>query len=201
MNFLTIIKKYYPIIFFIALVIVSVFLFQTCSTLKTERAQWEFQQKQNTQNWNASKDSLFEEFNRKLNAFITSKDNYVINEIKDSTGVEIDIEEDGTIYITGETVGAEKAKTLIEEIVKEYKEGDKVTGEVVRVADFGVIVKLDSRNDGLVHVSEIAPFRIEKVETYMKIGMKVPIVIKGIDDKGRLKLSIKDADPNFIQKK
>jgi len=83
MNFLTIIKKYYPIIFFIALVIVSVFLFQTCSTLKTERAQWEFQQKQNTQNWNASKDSLFEEFNRKLNAFITSKDNYVINEIKD----------------------------------------------------------------------------------------------------------------------
>ena len=125
----------------------------------------------------------------------------VINEIKDSTGVEIDIEEDGTVYITGEATGAEKAKALIEDIVKEYKEGDRVFGEVVRVADFGVIVKLGSKSDGLVHVSEIAPFRIEKVETYMKVGMKVPVIIKGIDDKGRLKLSIKDADPNFVQKK
>jgi len=124
----------------------------------------------------------------------------IINEIKDNTGVEIDIEEDGIIYITGEALGAEKAKTLIEEIVKEYKEGDKVTGEVIRVADFGVIVKLDSRNDGLVHISEIAPFRIEKIEDYMKVGMKVPVIIKSIDDKGRLKLSIKDVDPNFIQK-
>ncbi len=125
----------------------------------------------------------------------------VINEIKENTGVEIDIEEDGTVYITGEAVGAEKAKSLVEDIVKEYKEGDRCMGEVVRVADFGVIVKLGPKSDGLVHVSEIAPFRIEKVETYMKIGMKVPIIIKGIDDKGRLKLSIKDADPNFIQRK
>jgi len=125
----------------------------------------------------------------------------IINEIKDNTGVEIDIEEDGTIYITGEAVGAEKAKALIEDIVKEYKEGDKVFGEVVRVADFGVIVKLGPKSDGMVHVSEIAPFRIDKVENYMKIGMKVPIIIKGLDDKGRLKLSIKDADPNFVQKK
>jgi polyribonucleotide nucleotidyltransferase len=125
----------------------------------------------------------------------------VINEIKDNTGVEIDIEEDGTIYITGEAIGAEKAKALIEEIVKEYKEGDRCFGEVVRVADFGVIVKLGPKSDGMVHISEIAPFRIEKTETYMKVGMKVPVIIKGIDDKGRLKLSIKDADPNFIQRK
>ena len=125
----------------------------------------------------------------------------VINEIKDATGVEIDIEEDGTVYITGEAIGAEKARVLVEEIVKEYKEGDRCTGEVVRVADFGVIVKLGPKSDGMVHVSEIAPFRIDRVETYMKVGMKVPIIIKGIDDKGRLKLSIKDADPNFVQKK
>lgn len=125
----------------------------------------------------------------------------IINEIKENTGVEIDIEEDGTIYITGEASGAEKAKALIEDIVKEYKTGERVQGEVVRVADFGVIVKLGPKSDGLVHVSEIAPFRIDRVETYMKLGMKVPVLIKGIDDKGRLKLSIKDADPNFIQKK
>lgn len=125
----------------------------------------------------------------------------VVNEIKDANGVEIDIEEDGTIFITGEMVGAEKAKSMIEAIVKEYKAGDRAVGKVVRVADFGVIVELDSRNDGMVHVSEIAPFRIDRVENYMKIGMQVPILVKGLDDKGRLKLSIKDADPNFIQKK
>ena len=125
----------------------------------------------------------------------------VINEIKDATGVEIDIEEDGTVYITGEAVGAKKAQDLIEDIVRELKPGDRFEGEVVRVADFGVIVKLGPKSDGLVHVSEIANFRIEKVETYMKVGMKVPVIVKGIDDKGRLKLSIKDADPNFIQKK
>lgn len=125
----------------------------------------------------------------------------VINEIKDSTGVEIDIEEDGSVYITGEAIGAEKAKTLVEAIVKEFKAGDRTTGEVVRVADFGVIVELGPKIDGMVHVSEIAPFRIDKVEAYMKVGMQVPILVKGLDDKGRLKLSIKDADPNFIQKK
>ena len=125
----------------------------------------------------------------------------VINEIKELTGVEIDIEEDGMVYITGEMVGAEKAKAMVEDIVKEYKEGDKYFGEVVRVADFGAIVKLGPKSDGLVHVSEIAPFRIEKTEDYLKVGMKVPILIKGIDEKGRLKLSIKDADPNFVQKK
>ncbi len=114
----------------------------------------------------------------------------VINEIKDATGGEIDIEED-----------AKKAQDLIEDIVRELKPGDRFEGEVVRVADFGVIVKLGPKSDGLVHVSEIANFRIEKVETYMKVGMKVPVIVKGIDDKGRLKLSIKDADPNFIQKK
>lgn len=125
----------------------------------------------------------------------------VVNEIKDANGVEIDIEEDGTVYITGDSVGAEKAKVVIENIVKEFKVGDRTIGEVVRVADFGVIVELGPKSDGLVHVSEIAPFRIDRVETYMKVGMQVPIIVKGIDDKGRLKLSIKDADPNFIQKK
>ena len=140
-----------------------------------------------------------QEFNaRKWRAHGTKK---VINEIKDATGVEIDIEEDGTVYITGEAVGAKKAQDLIEDIVRELKPGDRFEGEVVRVADFGVIVKLGPKSDGLVHVSEIANFRIEKVETYMKVGMKVPVIVKGIDDKGRLKLSIKDADPNFIQKK
>lgn len=125
----------------------------------------------------------------------------VVNEIKDATGVEIDIEDDGTVFITGDVTGAEKAKAAIEEIVRELKAGDRFEGEVVRVAEFGAIVKLGPKSDGLVHVSEIAPFRIDKTENYLKVGMKVPVVVKGIDEKGRLKLSIKDADPNFVQKK
>lgn len=124
----------------------------------------------------------------------------VINEIKELTGVEIDIEEDGTVYITGEALGADKAKAMIEEIVREYKEGDRLTGEVVRVAEFGAIVKLGPKSDGLVHISEIAPFRIDKTENFLKVGMRVPVIIRGVDEKGRLKLSIKDADPNFIPK-
>jgi polyribonucleotide nucleotidyltransferase len=125
----------------------------------------------------------------------------VINEIKEKTGVEIDIEDDGTVYITGEAKGAEEARSSIESIVHEFKKGDKTVGEVVRIAEFGAIVKLNKNDDGLVHVSEIAPFRIDKVENYLKIGMQVPIVVKDVDEKGRLKLSIKDADPNFVQKK
>lgn len=125
----------------------------------------------------------------------------VINEIKDITGAEIDIEEDGTVFITGEKEGSEKAKGLIEDIVREYKQGEKFEGEIIRVADFGAIVKLGRNGEGMVHVSEIAPFRIEKTEDYLKLGMKVPVIIKGVDDKGRLKLSIKDANPNFIQKR
>lgn len=125
----------------------------------------------------------------------------VINEIKEKTGVEIDIEDDGTVYITGEAQGAQDARASIEAIVHEFKKGDKTVGEVVRIAEFGAIVKLNKNDDGLVHVSEIAPFRIDKVENYLKIGMQVPIVVKDVDDKGRLKLSIKDADPNFVQKK
>ncbi len=125
----------------------------------------------------------------------------VVNEIKENTGVEIDIEDDGTVYITGDVIGAEKAKSAIEDIVRELKEGDRFEGEVVRVADFGAIVKLGPKSDGLVHVSEIANFRIDKVENFLKVGMKVPVIVKGIDEKGRLKLSIKDANPEFIQKK
>lgn len=124
----------------------------------------------------------------------------VINEIKEITGAEIDIEEDGTVYITGEAEGTEKAKALVEEIVKEYKQGERYEGEVIRVADFGAIVKLGKNGEGMVHVSEIGPFRVDKTENYLKLGMKVPVAIKGIDEKGRLKLSIKDADPNFFSK-
>lgn len=123
-----------------------------------------------------------------------------INEIREKTGTEIDIEEDGTVFITGKDGGAEKAAEIIASMTKEYKAGETFEGEVMKITEFGAFVKIAPNTEGLVHVSEIAPFRIEKVGDVLKEGMRVPVIIKGIDEKGRMKLSIKDRDPNFIKK-
>jgi len=126
-----------------------------------------------------------------------------INEIRDNTGVDgIDIEEDGTVFITGKNGTAEAAKKIIEEMTHEYKIGERLIGTVVKLAEFGAFVSLGGSNDGLVHVSEIAPFRIDRVESVLKVGDKVPVVVKEIDaERGRIKLSIKDADPGFIKRR
>ncbi|OHA24644.1 MAG: polyribonucleotide nucleotidyltransferase [Candidatus Taylorbacteria bacterium RIFCSPLOWO2_01_FULL_44_26] len=125
-----------------------------------------------------------------------------INEIRDVTHVEdITIEDDGSIFITGKNETAEKAKEIIFNMTREYMPGERYDGEVVRLMDFGAFIKIGPNAEGLVHVSEIAPFRVERVETYLKEGDKVPVIIKEIDDKGRINLSIKTADPQFFSKK
>ncbi len=125
-----------------------------------------------------------------------------INEIRDVTHVEdITIEDDGSIFITGKAGSAEKAKEIIYNMTREYMPGEKFEGEVVRLMDFGAFVKIGPNAEGLVHVSEIAPFRVERVETYIQEGMKVPVAVKEVDDKGRLNLSIKAANPTFFTKK
>ncbi|MEK7169738.1 MAG: polyribonucleotide nucleotidyltransferase [Patescibacteria group bacterium] len=126
-----------------------------------------------------------------------------INGMKEKTGVDaIDIEEDGTIFISGKEGSADKAAKMIEELTHEFKPGERLTGTVVKIAEFGAFVELNATTDGMVHVSEIAPFRIDRVESVLKVGDKVPVVVKEIDaERGRIKLSIKDADPNFIKRK
>ncbi len=125
-----------------------------------------------------------------------------INEIRDVTHVEdITIEDDGSVFITGKGGTAEKAREIIFNMTREYMPGEKFDGEVVRLMDFGAFVKIGPNAEGLVHVSEIAPFRVERVETYIKEGDKVPVVIKEIDEKQRINLSIKAANPTFFTKK
>ena len=126
-----------------------------------------------------------------------------INGIKEKTGVDaIDIEEDGTIFISGKEGSADKAAKIIEALTHEYKRGERTEGEVVKIAEFGAFVAIGGGNaEGLVHVSEIAPFRIDRVESVLHVGDNVPVVVKDIDERGRIKLSIKDADPNFIKRK
>ena len=125
-----------------------------------------------------------------------------INGIKEKTGVDaIDIEEDGTIFISGKEGSADKAAAMIEALTHEYKRGERAEGVVVKIAEFGAFVAIgDGGSEGLVHVSEIAPFRIDRVESVLHVGDKVPVVVKEIDERGRIKLSIKDADVNFIKR-
>lgn len=124
-----------------------------------------------------------------------------VNAIREETGTEITIEDDGTVYITGRNGGAEKAKDIIEKMTKEYEIGEMVKGEVMRVVEFGAFVNLGGDKEGLVHISEIAPFRVANVNEFLKEGDIVPVKVVKIDDKGKIGLSIKDADKDFFKDK
>ena len=122
-----------------------------------------------------------------------------INAIREETGTEITIEEDGTVFVTGKNGGAEKAVKIIEEMTHEYKVGDTTEGVVVKIMDFGAFVRIGHDTEGLVHISEIAPFRVEKVSDIIKEGAKVPVKIIKVDEKGRINLSIKEANKDFFK--
>lgn len=132
-----------------------------------------------------------------------------INGIKEASGADdITIEDDGSVFITGKGGTAQKAQEMIGAIVKEYKAGEVYDGEVTRLMDFGAFVRINSMGnpptggaEGLVHVSEIAPFRIDKIAQAVSAGDKVRVMIKEIDDKGRINLSIKMVDPDFATRK
>lgn len=125
-----------------------------------------------------------------------------INGIRDESGVDdITIEEDGTVFITGKNGSAARAKEMVEALVKEYKPGEVYDGEVTRLMDFGAFVKIGPNGEGLVHVSEIAPFRVAKVSDALTPGERVKVVVKEIDEKGRINLSIKEVDPDFAARK
>lgn len=127
-----------------------------------------------------------------------------INGIKEVSGVDdITIEDDGSVFITGKGGTAQKAREMIEALVKEYKAGEVYEGEVTRLMDFGAFVRIGPGKDaeGLVHVSEVAPFRIDKIASAVSPGDKVRVMIKEIDERGRINLSIKMVDPEFAIRK
>ena len=123
-----------------------------------------------------------------------------IKEIKEKTGAEIDIEDDGTVYISGKKDACEETKRIIGIITWEANVGDKFRGEVVKITEFGAFVKINGGTEGLVHISEISPKRLKTVEELLKVGDIVPVIVKEVDDRGRLKLSIKDVDPEWFDK-
>ncbi len=126
----------------------------------------------------------------------------MINGIRERTGCEdITIEDDGTIFITGRNGTAEAAYKEIHDLTREYEPGERFEGTVTRIMDFGAFVKIGPNTEGLVHVSEVAPFRIENIADALQVGDVVPIMLKEIDEKGRYNLSIKAADPEFAARR
>ena len=125
-----------------------------------------------------------------------------IKDIKEKSGAEITVEDDGTVYFTGKGDSAEIAKKIVEEMTHEFVPGEMLKGEVVRLADFGAFVRLNPFLDGLVHVSEIAPFRVEQVRDFLKEGMIVPVKVLKVDpENNKISLSIKAADKDFFKPK
>ncbi len=122
----------------------------------------------------------------------------VINEIIATTGVQIDIDDDGTVFITSvKQEGMKEAIAAVKQITREIKAGELIEGRVTRILNFGAMVEIAPRQDGLVHVSELAPWRVENVTDILNIGDKVTVKVKDIDDQGRVNLTLKDVPGRY----
>lgn len=114
----------------------------------------------------------------------------VINKIISDTGVKIDIEDDGRVFIaTPDEAAAARAKAIIEAIAKDVQVGDVFKGTVVRLMQFGAFVEFAPGKDGLVHISKLAPGRVEKVEDVVKIGDEMEVRVIEVDSQGRINLA------------
>ena len=118
-----------------------------------------------------------------------------INAIIDETGVKIDIDDDGSVYICGiERAGIDRAMQIIHSIVDPIEVGKTYEGTVVRIMPYGAFVELSPNKDGMIHISKLAKERVEKVEDVVNIGDKVRVKCIGVE-MGKISLSLKDAAP------
>ncbi len=116
----------------------------------------------------------------------------MINSIIAETGAEIDIEQDGSIFITAlREENLKQAYEKIKMLTKEFEIGETFMGRVTRIFPFGAMVEVAPGQEGLVHISELAPFRVNQVTDVVTPGDEVPVKVVGIDDQGRINLSIK----------
>lgn len=123
---------------------------------------------------------------------VIGKGGDTINSIIDETGVKIDIDQDGKVSIASADADAiKKAIKIIEELTKEIKVGEVYLGKVVRIEKFGAFVNLTKGKDGLVHISQLANERVDKVEDVLKLGDEVLVKVTEIDRQGRINLSRK----------
>lgn len=131
---------------------------------------------------------------------VIGKGGETINKIIDETGVKIDIEEDGQVFIysTDAEMG-EKALDIIENIARVVEVGQIYYGTVTRTTSFGAFVDIGGGKEGLVHISKIAKEHIKNVADYVNVGDKVPVKVIEIDDQGRINLTMKDLVENNLE--
>ncbi len=121
----------------------------------------------------------------------------VINKIIAETGVKMDIEDDGRVFIySADTEGAKKALKMVEEITREIEVGGIYEGTVTRIMPFGAFIDLGAGKEGLLHISKISKERINKVEDLLHIGDKIMVKVYEIDEQGRINLNHKDLEEN-----
>jgi polyribonucleotide nucleotidyltransferase len=124
----------------------------------------------------------------------------IINEIIAQCNVQIDIEDDGLVMITSvNPEGMTKAVEWVKQLTREVKVGEVFTGPVTRILDFGAFVEISPKQEGMVHISEIAPERINKVTDVLKVGDLATVKVIEIDSMGRINLSIKRAAPGYVE--
>ena len=123
---------------------------------------------------------------------VIGKGGSVIRALTEETGTQINIDEDGTITIaSSDPAKAEEAKRRIEQITAEVEIGKTYEGPITKILDFGALVNLMPGKDGLLHISQIAHERVEKVTDYLSEGQIVKVKVMETDEKGRIKLSMK----------
>lgn len=125
---------------------------------------------------------------------VIGKGGSVIRALTEETGTTIEIEDDGTVKVSA-TDGdkARHAIRRIQEITAEIEVGRIYNGKVIRIVDFGAFVAIVGGKEGLVHISQIAAKRVDKVADYLKLGQEVPVKVLEVDRQGRVRLSIKEA--------
>jgi len=114
-----------------------------------------------------------------------------IHEITDETGAAIDIDDDGTVFITGDDADlAKKAMSRIKALTREFKVGEIFDGKVIKIMDFGAFVEIAPKQEGLLHISEMGKARVEKVEDVVSQGDIVNVKIKKVEDNGKISLTM-----------
>ena len=118
-----------------------------------------------------------------------------INKIIEETGVKIDIEEDGRVFIySNDAENANKALKIIENITREIEPGGIYDGIITKIMSFGAFVDLGGGKEGLLHISKISSKRIDKIEDVLAVGDEVTVKVSDIDNQGRINLSMKDLE-------
>ncbi len=114
----------------------------------------------------------------------------MIRKIQEDTGVKIDIEDDGRVFIAAtDGAAAQKAQEMIAALTESPEIGRIYTGKVVRVTDFGAFVEIMPGLDGMVHISQLADFRVNKVEDIAKLGDELTVMVINVDEAGKIRLS------------